>query len=319
MAEHYVRPPLVAHEPVSPNAARWRFRIVVGLAFPDFAEDPEKATRTGMHHSAFEYDSFADLNASYLRMKAEGVVPDFCLDHGKTFSYYPPEKKGQPALHLVNRRLFVLAEPAAMEAFLKAPRGGQGPLGEAVTRAKGTSHLVVAATGLPKRPGDDVTVLKRTGSGFLAAGANRPDGDRSIPVIFLSGDGRRWTRLGGGQLRLAGGGGQAQDIRLAAATGNRILIAGDIASGSGASGSGQGRAGAAWLSDDGGHHWRPVTVPGGHGATAEFSDMAATPSGFLLVRPATADGLPAADVYRSGNGTDWTFAANRGFSANAAR
>jgi len=35
------------------------------LAFPGFVDDPEKDTRTGMHHSAFEYDSFEDLNASY--------------------------------------------------------------------------------------------------------------------------------------------------------------------------------------------------------------------------------------------------------------
>ena len=33
MAEDYVRPPLVAFEPASPQAARWRFRLVVGLVF----------------------------------------------------------------------------------------------------------------------------------------------------------------------------------------------------------------------------------------------------------------------------------------------
>ena len=33
MAEHYIRPPLLAVEPPSPRAARWRFRIVVGLIF----------------------------------------------------------------------------------------------------------------------------------------------------------------------------------------------------------------------------------------------------------------------------------------------
>ena len=33
MTEHYVRPPLVAVEPPSPRAARWRFRLVVGLIF----------------------------------------------------------------------------------------------------------------------------------------------------------------------------------------------------------------------------------------------------------------------------------------------
>jgi hypothetical protein len=33
VSEHYVRPPLVAIEPSSPRAARWRFRLVVGLIF----------------------------------------------------------------------------------------------------------------------------------------------------------------------------------------------------------------------------------------------------------------------------------------------
>jgi catechol 2,3-dioxygenase len=58
------------------------------LAFPGFADDPEKETRTGLHHTAFEYASFEDLNAGYLRLRAEGIVPEFCLDHGMTFSYY---------------------------------------------------------------------------------------------------------------------------------------------------------------------------------------------------------------------------------------
>lgn len=58
------------------------------LAFPGFVDDPEKGTRTGMHHSAFEYGSFEDLNASYLRLRAEGIEPAMCLDHGMTFSYY---------------------------------------------------------------------------------------------------------------------------------------------------------------------------------------------------------------------------------------
>ena len=33
MAEDYVAPPLVAFEPPSPAAARWRFRLVLGLVF----------------------------------------------------------------------------------------------------------------------------------------------------------------------------------------------------------------------------------------------------------------------------------------------
>src|ERR1700690_1630299 len=42
------------------------------LAFPGFTDDPEKDTRTAMHHSAFEYGSFEDLNASSLRLRAAG-------------------------------------------------------------------------------------------------------------------------------------------------------------------------------------------------------------------------------------------------------
>jgi len=67
------------------------------LAFPNFVEDPERETRTGLHHTAFEYDGFEDLNASYLRLKAAGIVPEFCLDHGMTFSYYYKDPDGNRA------------------------------------------------------------------------------------------------------------------------------------------------------------------------------------------------------------------------------
>jgi catechol 2,3-dioxygenase len=63
-------------------------------AFPDLVEDPEKDTRTGLHHTAFEYAGFEELNASYLRLKEAGIVPDFCLDHGMTFSYYYRDPDG---------------------------------------------------------------------------------------------------------------------------------------------------------------------------------------------------------------------------------
>ena len=64
------------------------------LAFPNFVEDPDKDTRTGMHHSAFEYASFEDLNESYLRLKDSGITPALCLDHGMTLSYYYADPDG---------------------------------------------------------------------------------------------------------------------------------------------------------------------------------------------------------------------------------
>jgi catechol-2,3-dioxygenase len=64
------------------------------LAFPNFVDDPDKDSRTGMHHSAFEYASFDELNTSYLRLKEAGIEPALCLDHGMTFSYYYADPDG---------------------------------------------------------------------------------------------------------------------------------------------------------------------------------------------------------------------------------
>ena len=64
------------------------------LAFPGFVDDPDKETRTGLHHSAFEYGSFDELNASYLRLREAGIVPDICIDHGMTLSYYYKDPDG---------------------------------------------------------------------------------------------------------------------------------------------------------------------------------------------------------------------------------
>ncbi len=64
------------------------------LAFPGFTDDPEKETHTGLHHTAFEYASFDELNSSYLRLKHAGIEPEFCIDHGMTFSYYYTDPDG---------------------------------------------------------------------------------------------------------------------------------------------------------------------------------------------------------------------------------
>jgi catechol 2,3-dioxygenase len=64
------------------------------LAFPGFSDDPEKENHTGLHHTAFEYAGFDQLNSSYLRLKEAGIEPEFCIDHGMTFSYYYTDPDG---------------------------------------------------------------------------------------------------------------------------------------------------------------------------------------------------------------------------------
>jgi catechol 2,3-dioxygenase len=64
------------------------------LSVPGLEDDPQKTTHNGMHHSAFEYDSFADLMSSYERLKKESILPAFSLDHGLTISLYYKDPEG---------------------------------------------------------------------------------------------------------------------------------------------------------------------------------------------------------------------------------
>ena len=64
------------------------------LAVPGLSDDPSKIEHNGMHHSAFEYESFSDLMSSYARLRAQDIVPAFCLDHGLTISLYYEDPDG---------------------------------------------------------------------------------------------------------------------------------------------------------------------------------------------------------------------------------
>lgn len=67
------------------DAANHRLALI-GL--PVFQPDPEKVTRDGMHHIAFEYSSLDELLGTYVRLKGEGIAPHACVDHGLTTSFY---------------------------------------------------------------------------------------------------------------------------------------------------------------------------------------------------------------------------------------
>ena len=155
-------------------------------------------------------------------------------------------------------------------------------------------------------------MLERTAAGFIAAGSSVPGGG---PVIFLSANGSTWLRLGAGQLKLAASqNSRVLGIKYAAAYGNQILIAGDVAPAAGQTSA----TSAAWLSGNGGTTWTlavPPGAPAGHGAQAQISGEAVTADGFILFRPATVARRPAVDAYRSANGTAWTFEATLGTPA----
>jgi catechol 2,3-dioxygenase len=57
-------------------------------------EDPDKLTRTGMHHCAFEYETIEQLVDAYERLGADGIVPHMVIDHGMTMSFYYVDPDG---------------------------------------------------------------------------------------------------------------------------------------------------------------------------------------------------------------------------------
>jgi hypothetical protein len=151
----------------------------------------------------------------------------------------------------------------------------------------GEAWTLVSMSGLP----DQVNVLRQTGQGFIAIGSD---------VVFVSSNGTSWQKVPGPP--------GALDLKFVATTGAAVLVAGDEQADRTVAGHpAVATVGAAWISRDGGRSWTPVTVPLGHGAQDQIAGVATAGTGFVVARPATVHGLPAADVYRSPDGAAWTF------------
>ncbi len=76
---------------LSNDAANHRLAL---LASSKMSDDPDKIVHTGIHHLAFEYATIDDLLNAYTRLKALGIMPHMCLDHGMTLSFYYVDPDG---------------------------------------------------------------------------------------------------------------------------------------------------------------------------------------------------------------------------------
>ncbi len=73
------------------DAANHRLALLTSSRMSD---DEDKLVHTGMHHIAFEYPTLDDLLNTYTRLKALGIEPHMCLDHGMTTSFYYVDPDG---------------------------------------------------------------------------------------------------------------------------------------------------------------------------------------------------------------------------------
>ena len=136
------------------------------LAVPGLSDDEQKTRHNGMHHCAFEYDSFDDLMASFDRLRKTNIEPAFCLDHGMTISLYYKDPEG----NFVELQSDVFGDWAKSGDFMRtAPDFAANPIGTFFDPARVYEAL---------KSGGDFKALQKS----MRAGAYQPD---KLPDIGL--------------------------------------------------------------------------------------------------------------------------------------
>jgi catechol 2,3-dioxygenase len=107
---------------VTNDAANHR---LVLFSHPGFTEDPQKLSRAGIHHIAFEYQSLADLLTSYKRLKPLGIEPHACLNHGPCTSFYYVDPDGNS----VELQADNFGDWSRSKAFMSTPEFLKEPIG----------------------------------------------------------------------------------------------------------------------------------------------------------------------------------------------
>lgn len=89
-----------------------------------FLEDPSPAA-AGLDHIAFTFATLADLLHTYRRLKAVGIVPYWCINHGPTTSLYYRDPNGvQVELQIDN-----FPDEAALAAWMQSGAFKANPIG----------------------------------------------------------------------------------------------------------------------------------------------------------------------------------------------
>jgi hypothetical protein len=168
------------------------------------------------------------------------------------------------------------------------------------TSTDGQSWTLARTTGItPTDSGDQVQLVIRTATGYLAAGQNTAEG---TGVVWTSPDGLHWLRETAAQARLPVHHGTIVTITGAAAHGQDILLSGQMSPWYESAGP---RNAMTWLSSDDGATWRTVSVPVSQGAARGLTGVAAAGGGFVAVRPLHSG--QGGVVYASANGSGWRY------------
>lgn len=79
----------------------------------------------GVDHVAFTYDSLSDLLQTYERLKGEGILPVWCINHGPTTSMYYADPDGTR----VELQIDNFATNAELDAWFHSGAFAKNPIG----------------------------------------------------------------------------------------------------------------------------------------------------------------------------------------------
>lgn len=67
---------------------------VAFLKAPGLENDPDQIKHVGIHHTAFEFSELPVLLNHFVDLEKEGILPQLCLNHGLTMSFYYVDPDG---------------------------------------------------------------------------------------------------------------------------------------------------------------------------------------------------------------------------------
>ena len=97
-------------------------RVAV-IEMPDLKK-PE-GLAPGLHHVAFTYGGLADLLATFARLKGNGIVPRYCINHGPTTSMYYED----PDANRVELQIDNFATMDEANDWIRSPAFDENPIG----------------------------------------------------------------------------------------------------------------------------------------------------------------------------------------------
>jgi catechol-2,3-dioxygenase len=90
---------------------------------PGLPEQPEMAA--GTDHIAFTYGDLGDLLCTYRRLKAAGIEPYWCINHGPTVSFYYKDPDG----NRVELQVDTMPSAEAIDAWMRSGEFAANPIG----------------------------------------------------------------------------------------------------------------------------------------------------------------------------------------------